>query len=110
MLPRLSTLSRCRALAAKSVPCGRTKPRDRLGFSTPTTLTSERRDWKLAEDWRDDQSLPRESRLFASVLEPWEAEDAVERHRESSELAAEWGTAGTASGEGDSQRKEGGRS
>jgi hypothetical protein len=42
-----------------------------------------------------------------SVLEPWETDEAVERHRDSSGQAPNAGT-GELSGEGDSHRRDGG--
>jgi hypothetical protein len=88
MLPKLSTLSLDRALAAKSVPCGRMKPRRRPLPSKlydeylDGTLASELLDLRLLEE-RRDLSLPRDSLVVASLFEPWEADDEAERHLDS---------------------------
>ena len=117
MLPRLRTLSLDLALAAKSVPCGRAKPR-RLLFSSKVKddlledtalilgvdILSELLDRTLLED-RYDASLPRESRPVASLLEPYDRNEVAETHLESG--AAPMAGKGVASGGGDSHRSKG---
>lgn len=111
MLPRLRTLSLDFALAAKSVPCGRTKPR-RLPFSPNVKdgvldreVPSGLLDRELTEE-RKDTSLPSESLPVASLLEPYDRNDAVDTHRVSGGQAPMAGT-GTMSGGGESQRSKG---
>ena len=118
MLPRLRTLSLDLALAAKSVPCGRAKPR-RLLFSSKVKddlledtelildvdILSELLDRTLLED-RYDASLPRESRPVASLLEPYDRNDVAETHLES-DGAAPMAGVGVTSGGGDSHRSKG---
>lgn len=129
MLPRLSTLSRDLALAAKSVPVGRIYPLLLSLFVEPDAdrvsklpvelrekvLTSDiLGDGKLAEECREkvDMSLPRDSRgllwLPSVVAEPCDALEAADKHR--SKLAASGAPRaglGDMVGDGDSQRSVG---